>query len=93
MIQRRIRSTRGLRETRRFRFHSPQSENKPELEQAIRAAQVATLNPGIDPTTFKNASDIALGVGAVEFSPNFVCLEVSIRIFSIIVHVTDIIQI
>jgi len=56
--------------------------NKNYLETAIRAAQVATLNPGVNPKTYVGM-DATAGAISVEFSPNLVCLDVSLlAIFS-----------
>jgi len=56
--------------------------NKNDLEAAIRAAQVATLNPGVNPKTYVGI-DAAVGAISVEFSPNLICLDVSLlAIFS-----------
>lgn len=50
--------------------------NKNDLEDIIRAAQVATLNPTVDPKTYMGFK-VAAGPIAIEFSPNLICLEIS----------------
>ena len=50
--------------------------NKNDLEDVIRAAQVATLNPHVDPKTYMDLK-VDTGPTLVEFSPNLVCLEIS----------------
>lgn len=51
--------------------------NKADLERVIRAAQVATLNPSVDPRLYASLTDVAPGATAVEFSPNLICLEIT----------------
>jgi len=50
--------------------------NKNDLEDVIRAAQVATLDPGADPKKYMGVK-VAAGPTTVEFSPNLICLEIS----------------
>ncbi|KAF4312831.1 hypothetical protein GTA08_BOTSDO12006 [Botryosphaeria dothidea] len=53
--------------------------NKKELQHVIYQAQLATLNPGADPTTFTSMPEVNIGSGhyEVQFSPNLVCLDIS----------------
>ncbi|OMP86625.1 Interferon-induced GTP-binding protein Mx [Diplodia seriata] len=54
--------------------------NKKELQHVIHQAQLATLNPGSDPSTFvplQPSTNITGGQYQVEFSPNLVCLEIT----------------
>ena len=50
--------------------------NKNDLENVIRAAQQATLHPGVDPRTYMDLK-VTTDDTAIEFSPNLICLEIS----------------
>lgn len=51
--------------------------DKNDLERVIKAAQVATLNPGVDPKLYASLTDVVPGATTVEFSPNLICLEIA----------------
>lgn len=50
--------------------------NKNDLENVIRAAQLATLNPGVDPKMYMDLK-VSTDHTAIEFSPNLISLEIS----------------
>jgi hypothetical protein len=58
-------------------FHFATLRDKGALENTIRRAQFATLNPNNDPALFRNA-DLGGLQFTVPFSPNVISLEVRI---------------